>query len=126
MVDSKKEAFLVGYALNSSLVMLLGVDILSKQDDHLIRQSSPQTLITTHTMSATENPRGEIVIRMTYVVGALLLVAVALRLLARWKSKAGLGADDLWIVGSLIPSYGMLVSGALSKTVTQALICLFS
>lgn len=67
-------------------------------------------------MSESDNPRGEIVIRMTYAVGVLLAVAVALRLLARWRSKAGFAADDWCIVGSLIPSYGMLVSGALSKT----------
>ena len=66
-------------------------------------------------MDPLENPRGDIVITMTYVVGVLLAVAVALRFLARWRSKAGFAADDWWIVGSLIPSYGMLVSGAISK-----------
>ena len=51
---------------------------------------------------------------MTYVVGVLLVLAVTLRLLARKRSKAGFAIDDWWIVGSLLPSFGMLVSGAFS------------
>ena len=66
-------------------------------------------------MESPDNPKGEIVIIVTYVVGVILPVAVALRFLARWRSKAGFAADDWWIVASLIPSYGMLISGALSK-----------
>ena len=66
-------------------------------------------------MNPLDNPRGDLVITMTYVVGVILAVAVALRFLARWRSKAGFAADDWWIVGSLIPSNGMLISGAISK-----------
>lgn len=66
-------------------------------------------------MEPQDNPKREIVIIITYVDGVILAVAVALRLLARWRSKAGFAADDWWIVGSLIPSYAMLISGAMSK-----------
>ena len=65
-------------------------------------------------MHTPDNPRGETVITMTYIDAVILIVAVALRLLARWRSKTGFAADDWWIVGSLIPSYGMLISGAMS------------
>lgn len=60
------------------------------------------------------NPRGELVLRITTACGVLETIAVALRLLSRWKTKAGFGADDYLIVATLIPSYCMLISGCLS------------
>lgn len=63
-----------------------------------------------------DNPRGDLVIRVTVACGVLETIAVGLRLLARWKTKAGIGHDDYLIVVTLIPSYGMLVCGSLSMT----------
>lgn len=65
-------------------------------------------------INMTDNPRGEQVVRVTIACGILETFAVALRLLARWKCKAGFGADDHLIVATLIPAYGMLISGSLS------------
>lgn len=70
-----------------------------------------------------DNPRGDLVIRVTIACGVLETIAVALRLLARWKSKAGFGADDYLIVATLIPSYGMLVSGSLSMVLHSDAFC---
>ena len=66
-------------------------------------------------MLVPNNSRGQIVISLSITIGATLPVAVALRLLARWKTKAGLGVDDYWILLSLVPIYGMLVSGGLRE-----------
>ena len=63
------------------------------------------------------NPRGNLVIRVTIACGILETVAVFLRLLARWRSKAAFAADDWWIVATLIPSYAMLAVGCLMVTI---------
>ena len=63
------------------------------------------------------NPRGELVIKVTIACGILETVAVFLRLLARWRSKAAFAADDWWIVATLIPSYAMLAVGCLMVTI---------
>lgn len=55
---------------------------------------------------------------MLYVcvaVGAAVTIAVFLRLVARFKSKAAFGVDDWLIVASLVPTYGMLVCGGFSQ-----------
>ena len=63
------------------------------------------------------NPRGDDVIKLTIACGILETLAVALRLLARWRSKAAFAADDWWIVATLIPSYLMLAVGCLMVTI---------
>ncbi len=56
-----------------------------------------------------ENPRGARVYHVGIALGVLTTVAVLLRLLARWKTKAKFAADDISIVISLIPFYVMIV-----------------
>lgn len=68
----------------------------------------------------TVNPGRDQVIRVTVACGVLATVVVALRFLARWKSKASFAADDWWMVASLIPSYGMLAVGSISSFVEPA------
>ena len=63
------------------------------------------------------NPRGELVIKVTIACGILETLAVFLRLLARWRSKAAFAADDWWIVATLLPSYAMLAVGCLMVTI---------
>ncbi len=63
------------------------------------------------------NPGRDQVIRVTVACGILATVAVCLRFVARWRSKASFAADDWWMVGSLIPSYGMLAVGSISMFV---------
>ena len=47
------------------------------------------------------------------VLGLLTTLAVVLRLVARWRSKARFGADDCIIIVSLVPFYGMAVESYL-------------
>ena len=61
------------------------------------------------------NPVGDLVVRVSIAFGVTDTIAVALRLLARTRSKASLGADDALITASLIPLYGMVVIGYLSQ-----------
>lgn len=56
-------------------------------------------------------------IKVTIACGILETLAVFLRLLARWRSKAAFAADDWWIVATLIPSYAMLAVGCLMVTI---------
>ena len=62
------------------------------------------------------NPVGDLVVRVSIAFGITDTIAVALRLLARTRSKASLGADDALIAASLIPLYGMVVIGHLSQS----------
>lgn len=57
------------------------------------------------------NPVGEQVVHISTACGVIDTFAVALRLLARWRSKAVFAADDVLIVASLIPLYAMVVIG---------------
>ena len=68
----------------------------------------------------TVNPGRDQVIRVTVACGILATVAVLLRFLARWRSKASFAADDWWMAASLIPSYGMLAVGSISVFVGLA------
>lgn len=61
--------------------------------------------------------RGDSVNRVAVACGIIETVAVCLRLLARWKSKARFAIDDWVIVATLIPSYAMLIIGAYSMSV---------
>lgn len=59
------------------------------------------------------NRRGDQVINLSIAVGIIATIAVGLRLLARWKSKASFAVDDWFIVGSLLPLYGMMTASTL-------------
>lgn len=60
-----------------------------------------------------ENPRGAAVLYFTIALGILVTLAVLLRFMARRCIKAAFAADDWWILGSLVPLYGMIILGAL-------------
>lgn len=60
------------------------------------------------------NPVGNGVVRTSIVFGVVDTVAVALRLVARWRSNAAFAADDALIIASLVPLYAMIVIGHLS------------
>ena len=68
------------------------------------------------------NPGRDRVAQVTVACGVLATVAVFLRFVARWRSKASFAADDWWMVASLIPSYGMLAVGSISLFVDSALL----
>ena len=54
--------------------------------------------------------------RVAIACGVIETIAVCLRLLARWKTKAQFAIDDWIIVATLIPSYAMLVLGTFSRS----------
>lgn len=55
------------------------------------------------------NPRGARAYHTGIVLAVVSTVAVLLRLLARWKTKASFAADDLLIAISLLPFYVMVI-----------------
>lgn len=57
------------------------------------------------------NPVGDFTIRVSIAFSVIDTIAVALRLLARTRTKASLAADDALITASLVPLYGMVVIG---------------
>ena len=59
------------------------------------------------------NPGRNQVIHVTVACGILATLAVFLRFVARWRSNASLGADDWWMLATLVPSYGMLAVGSI-------------
>ena len=63
----------------------------------------------------TVNPERSQIVRVTVACGVLATLAVFLRFLARWRSKASFAADDWWMLASLIPSYCMLAVGSISS-----------
>ncbi len=65
---------------------------------------------------ATNNPRGDAMLYVCVAVGAVVTIAVLLRLMARWKIKAAFAVDDWLIVASLVPTYGMLICGGFSQS----------
>ena len=66
------------------------------------------------------NPGRDQVIRVTVACGILATLAVFLRFIARWRSKASFAADDWWMLATLVPSYGMLAVGSISSFVNAA------
>ena len=62
------------------------------------------------------NPVGDLTSRISIAFGVIDTIAVALRLLARTKTKASLSADDALITVSLIPLYGMAVISYLGQS----------
>lgn len=74
------------------------------------------------------NPIGNQVIRISIALGALITLAVPLRLLARWKSKANFAMDDILIIISVLPQYVMITVGVLGLSlnhcpITRKLTC---
>ena len=69
-----------------------------------------------------ENTVGNQVIRISIVLGVLITLAVALRLLARWKSKANFAMDDVLIIISVLPQYVMIAIGVISSSPDHYLI----
>ena len=65
--------------------------------------------------------RADSVNRVAVACGVIETIAVCLRLLARWKSKAQFAIDDWVIVATLIPSYAMLVLGSFSTSPNNVL-----
>ena len=65
---------------------------------------------------ATDNYRGDAMLYGCVAVGVVVTIAVILRLMARWRSKAAFAVDDWLIVASLIPTYGMLLCGGFSES----------
>ena len=61
----------------------------------------------------TVSPERNKVVRVTVACGVLATLAVFLRFLARWRSKASFAADDWCMLASLIPSYCMLAVGSI-------------
>ena len=57
------------------------------------------------------NPVGDQVVRISVALGVIVTIAVALRLLARWRSNAAFAADDALSIASLVPLYAMIVIG---------------
>lgn len=58
---------------------------------------------------------GNRVVLISIAFGVIDTVAVALRLLARWRSNAAFAADDALIIASLVPLYAMIVIGHFSQ-----------
>ena len=63
----------------------------------------------------TVNPERNQIVRVTVACGILATLAVFLRFLARWRSKASFAADDWCMLASLVPSYCMLAVGSISS-----------
>ena len=74
------------------------------------------------TSNMPENPVGNEVIRISIVLGVIITLAVALRLLARWKSKANFAMDDALIIISVLPQYVMIAIGVLGSSLVHCLI----
>ena len=68
-----------------------------------------------------ENSLGNQVIRISIALGVLITVAVPLRLLARWKSKAKFAIDDVLIIMSILPQYVMIVLGVMGSLFNHCL-----
>lgn len=71
------------------------------------------------------NPVGDNVVRTSIIFGVINTFAVALRLLARWRSNAVFAADDALIIASLIPMYAMIVVTHYSQSYTLHLFVRF-
>lgn len=59
------------------------------------------------------NSAGQQVKHLSVALGVIDTIAVSLRLLARWKSRASFGGDDVLVVLSLVPLYCMVAIGFL-------------
>ena len=68
-----------------------------------------------------DNPVGLHVVRTSIAFGVIDAIAVSLRIVARWRSKAAFAADDALIVASLAPLFAMIIIGHLSQSDTPSL-----
>ena len=64
------------------------------------------------------NPLGHQVVLTSVTLGVINIIALALRILARWRSKAAFAADDALVIASIAPISGMVVIGCLSSSNT--------
>ena len=55
------------------------------------------------------NPLGDQLIHASIALGVVATIAVVLRFIARWISKANFGTDDIFIAICLIPHYTMII-----------------
>lgn len=67
------------------------------------------------------NPLGHQVVLTSVTLGVINIIALALRILARWRSKAAFAADDALVIASIVPISGMVVIGYLSSSNTRHL-----
>ena len=70
------------------------------------------------------SPIGDPLNRTAITLGVLVTLAVVLRFLARWRSKADFAADDVLIAISVLPQYVMIVFGAEGISDAFNLFCL--
>ncbi|KAL9576777.1 MAG: hypothetical protein Q9212_006826 [Teloschistes hypoglaucus] len=70
-----------------------------------------------HHFGLEDNQKSAYVVRVGIAFGIIDTVAVLLRLIARWRSKAAFAADDWWIVWSLVPLCSMVAVGTLMATI---------
>ena len=68
-----------------------------------------------------DQSRADSVNRVAVACGVIETIAVCLRLLARWKTRAQFAIDDWLVVATLIPSYAMLVLGSFSTSPSKVL-----
>ena len=75
------------------------------------------TMIGTSAETSTmhNNPLGARVWHIGITLGVLTTVAVLLRVVARWRSKAPFAADDVLIIVSLVPFYAMIALSYFGK-----------
>ena len=66
-----------------------------------------------------DQSRAESVNHVAVACGVIETIAVCLRLLARWKTRAQFAVDDWLVVATLIPSYAMLVLGSFSTSLSK-------
>lgn len=67
------------------------------------------------------NPLGHQVLVTSVALGVINIIALALRILARWRSRAAFAADDALVIASIAPILGMVVIGCLSSSNTPSL-----
>ena len=102
--ETEYSSFLKFIIAHSSTQHLRGsIDNLSIAISRSIKKSSIYQVMTP------DNRRGDQLINTSIALGVVATIAVILRFLARWKSKANFGSDDIFIAISLILQYGMVI-----------------
>lgn len=66
-----------------------------------------------------DNTSGNVVIPISVGAGILETFAVILRLPARRRGNVDLATDDLWLFGSLLPTYLMMVCCGISASLAS-------
>ena len=67
-----------------------------------------------------DNPRGHTIVVVSIADAIISPIVVTLRLVARYKSRAGYGVDDYWITFALVPVYGMLICCGFCKCLERS------